>query len=205
MTLVFVCSNYLVFPQRIILPSGKEVDLDTNTEEHSGIASELQPRSAPVVKTSESKVPRSRAIGGDRRPKRKAKAKNSPSPQKPRLVTKQQTGQGTPQSQTVSKTFSCNPDVVAPSNSDVLLPNSQQQFQTSLSISSSASSEEEDFPLMTSSVPQVPPPHMLIDDMMDGRSHLEALEQIFASESESDGNEEEEEGTSGVKMSAAGE
>lgn len=174
-------------------------------EDHSGISSELQPRTAPVVKTSESKVGRSRAIGGDRRPKRKTKAKNSPVPQKPRLVTKQQTGLGTQQSQTHSNTFSSNPDVVTPSNSGVLMPNSQQQFQTSLSMSSSASSEEEDFPLMTSSVPQVPPPHMLIDDMMDGRSHLEALEQIFASESESEGDEEEEEGTNNIKLSAAGE
>ena len=189
--------------QRIILPSGKEVDLDTATEDHTGIAIELQPRSAPVIKTSEPKVARSKAVSGDRRTKRKAKTKNSPSPQKSRL-TKQQTGLGMPRSHTLSSTFCSTPDFVTPSNSNMATPDSQKQYSALLSVSSSASSEEEDFPLITSSVPQVPPPQMLMEDMMDGRSHLEALEQIFASDSESEVDEGEEEGGSTVKPAATG-
>ena len=203
MTLVFVYTQCHLHVQRIILPSGKELDLDTSTEDHTGIDGKPQPRSAPVVKTSESKVARSRAVGGDKRTKRKAKAKNSPSPQKPRLVTKQQAGLATPQSQTLSNTFSGTPDLVAPSNSSMQASDGQKQFQTSLSMSSSASSEE-DFPLITSSVPQVPPSHMLMEDMMDGRSHLEALEQIFASDSESEVDQEEEEVASNVKPAPTG-
>ena len=191
--------------QRIVLPSGKEVELDTATEDHTGIASELQPRSAPVIKTSEPKVARSKAVSGDRRTKRKVKTKNSPSPQKSRLVTKQQTGLGMPRSHTLSNTFSSTPDFVTPSNSNMATPaDSQKQYSALLSVSSSASSEEEDFPLITSSVPQVPPPQMLMEDMMDGRSHLEALEQIFASDSESEVDEGEEEGGSTMKAAATG-
>ena len=55
--------------------------------------------------------------------------------------------------------------------------------------------------MITSSTPQVPPPHMLVGGMMDEKSHLEALEQIFASDSDS---EEEGEGETGsVRPTAA--
>ena len=193
-----IVTTVCLVPQRILLPSGKEVDLDNDVEERTGVASELQlqPRSAPVVKTSGQKQAKSRGGGGgaEKRPKRRAKTKNTPSPQKARLITKGQTGMGTPQRQAPSNTFAGTSDLVAPSNSSMLMADRQEPSRASLSVSSSASSEEEDFPLISSSTPQVPPPHMLMGGMMDEKSHLEALEQIFASDSDS---EEEGEGEAG--------